>query len=209
MSGASDSAGEIWKPWRGWKLEPATCVLRTAVQIFTGGRVKPRWFRALANQSNIAKPLNAEAFRRLFGFGATTEIRLSRVTSSTFSPLGRSSSMAARAQLPFSTLPWNTGSTYAWSNDTVQGSVAGLTPPSSARVAWVCDQDLFPSRPAVRQRRPGVCRVGQVHLEALPRLLPAQRAGRRHCRTAAPGAVFAAHWRRPYQGTPAEVESRQ
>ena len=30
MSGGSDSASEIWKPWPGWKSEPAACVLGTA-----------------------------------------------------------------------------------------------------------------------------------------------------------------------------------
>jgi hypothetical protein len=50
MSGGSNSASEIWKPWRGWKLEPAACVLRTAVQIATGGRGKSRWLRAPATK---------------------------------------------------------------------------------------------------------------------------------------------------------------
>src|SRR3954453_19856080 len=43
MGGGSNSASEIWKPWRGWKLEPAAGVLRTTVQIATGGRGKERW----------------------------------------------------------------------------------------------------------------------------------------------------------------------
>jgi hypothetical protein len=46
MSGGSDSANETWKPWPGWKLEPAAGVLRTAIQIATGRRGKSQWFRA-------------------------------------------------------------------------------------------------------------------------------------------------------------------
>ena len=38
MSGGSDSANETWKPWPGWKSEPAACMLRTTTRIATGSR---------------------------------------------------------------------------------------------------------------------------------------------------------------------------
>ena len=61
MSGGSDSANEIWKPWPGWKSEPAACVLRTTTRIATGSRGEFRWLRALVIKS-------ARQSRSLVGF---------------------------------------------------------------------------------------------------------------------------------------------
>jgi hypothetical protein len=51
MSGGSDSANETWKPWPGWKFEPAACVLRTTTRIATGSRGEFRWLRAPVTRS--------------------------------------------------------------------------------------------------------------------------------------------------------------